>query len=303
MPPTPTPEVSVIVPTLALRERAALLWRAIDSIATQVGVRALPLVVVNGPRADEALLQRLERRSDLRLLRLPEADLPSALRAGCHAVETPWLAELDDDDELLPQALAARVDALRRNPQAVAAISNGILRNNGRQTPLFQSFHAVRSDPLAALCRANWLSPGGLMMRADATTATLFEGMPRCLEWTYIAIRLAQRGPLLFLDEPGFIYSADTPYALSRAHDYPFGVPEALTRILALPLPDAVRRCFEERLAGACNGAMLAALQARQTGAAWRWHLRTLRLRRGWRYLPATRRLLLPALAATTGSR
>lgn len=298
MPATPTPEVSVILPTLALRERTALLWRAIDSIVTQHGVRAHPLVVVNGDRADAALLRQLELRPDLRLLRLAEAGLPGALCAGCRAVATPWLAELDDDDELHPQALATRIEALRCNPAAIAAISNGHLRIDGRLTLLREDFRAARADPLMALCRANWLSPGALTMRTEAATPQLFAGMPRCLEWTFLAIRLAQHGPLLFLDEPGFIYSGDTPYALSRSRDYLFGLPEALNCILAQPLPEAVRRRFEERLAAACNGAMLAELAAGRRAAAWRWHLHTLRQRRGWRYLPATRRLLLPSLAA-----
>ncbi len=294
MPSSRAPEVSVILPTLALRERAALLWRAIDSIVAQHGVRAVPLVVVNGPYADPALLRQLEQRSDLAVLRLPEAGLPAALRAGCRAVSTPWLAELDDDDELLPRALATRVEALQRYPAAIAAVSNGNKRIDGRQTLLHDDFRTVRADPLAALCHANWLSPGALTMPSDAATPQLFEGMPHCLEWTFLAIRLALHGPLLFLDEPGFIYSADTPYALSRSRDYLLGLPDALNRILALPLPAAVRRRFQERLAAACNGAMLAELDAGRPAAAWCWHVRTLCQAHGWRYLPATRRLVFP---------
>ena len=69
--------VSVIVPTVA--SRAACVGRALDSVLAQKDVRVDPIVVANGPDCDPDL------------------------------VDSPYFAELGDDDLLLPGALAARM--------------------------------------------------------------------------------------------------------------------------------------------------------------------------------------------------
>src|SRR5579872_1226627 len=119
-----TDAISVIMPTTALRLRGKCLMRAIDSVVTQEGVIPIPIVVVNGRNRDSELTNEIARRTDLTLVLQDEGDLPKALKTGRAAVQTPWFAELDDDDELLPGALAARLDAFRERPDCGAVVSN-----------------------------------------------------------------------------------------------------------------------------------------------------------------------------------
>src|SRR5215831_17690441 len=104
--------VSVIVPTNALARRRELTWRAINSVLDQTGICAIPTVIVNGPARDRDVTRELEADRRLRVHILEEAGLRNALQVGRRLVDTPWFAELDDDDLLLPGALASRVEAL-----------------------------------------------------------------------------------------------------------------------------------------------------------------------------------------------
>ena len=104
----PRPAVSVVIPTLGQREREAWLRRAVASVLDQRGVRAVPLVVLNGAQPSPAVECWLRAEPRLRLVTREEANLPLALLAGRRAVDTPFFATLDDDDQLLPDALALR---------------------------------------------------------------------------------------------------------------------------------------------------------------------------------------------------
>jgi glycosyltransferase involved in cell wall biosynthesis len=285
--------VSVIIPTLALRERASYLRRALDSVFAQDGVRVVPIVVVNGQHRDTALTRELHRVPGVRIVVLEQADLPVALRTGRERVDTPWFAELDDDDELLPDALAIRLGALRERPEYDAVVTDGFVRGSRGDAPHFTHEPAqIMSDPLRALTRANWLSPGAALFRTRTVGVPLFHGMPRYLEWTYLAIRLATSCRLLFLEQPTFVYHTDTPASVSGSREYALGLPAAIERVLELDVPADVRWCYESRLAQACHAAAGLQLREGNARAAWRWHLRSLRARRGWRYLPFTRELL-----------
>lgn len=288
----PTPTVSVIMPTLARSARAPLLRRALESVVGQTGVRAVPIVVMNGAERDPGLVAELSRRRDLRRLELREGDLPAALRAGRAAVDTPWFAALDDDDVLLPGALARQLAHARAHPGCDVVVSNGIVRSESGDRPSVENAAGVLRDPLGALAEGTWLSPGGALFRTDAIGPGLFEGMPSFLEWTYLALRTARECHVSFLDEPGFVHHVGRPDSLWGSRECARRLPDALQTVLALDLPPRLRRCFEERLAGAFHGAANEALGRGERRSAWRAHARSLAGRRGWRYLAFTARLL-----------
>lgn len=293
----PTPSVCVIVPTLARAARAALLRRALESVLGQAGVRAVPVVVVNGSERDPELVAELAARRDLRRIELAEADLPAALRAGRAAVDTPWFAELDDDDILLPGTLARRLARASEDTGCAAVLCNGIVRDERGDRPLLRDVAAVARDPLGALGAGTWLSPGSGLFRSDALPVDVFEGMPHFLEWTYLALRLARDGRLCFLDEPGFVYHAGRPDSLWHSRECVRQLPASIGRLLALELPASLRRTFEERLTDALHGCAREALERGDRRAAWSAHLRALGGRRGWHHLPFTARLLARSLA------
>ena len=292
-----TPEVSVIVPTLALPGRRQLLHRALASIFGQEGVRCIPLVVVNGDQFDTQLLKELVRDPRVKVIAQESADLPEAYRLGRRNVATPWFASLDDDDLLLPGALQARVRALVQSGEHDAVVTNGYCRGPDGDALVVSDMSRVAADPLRALIQSNWLLPGAWLCRTDGASERLFEGMPRYLECTYLAVRLATTRRVLFMNEPTVVWHTDTPDAASRSRSFMLGEPAALRRILELELPADVRRCFESRLGAAYHSSSVVLLEDGMTIPAWRQHARSVLERGGWRYLSFTRRLIARSIA------
>ena len=284
--------VTVIIPTLALGVRSRLIEQAIESVHSQTGVRASPLVVVNGNRQDAQVVDALRRDTRVRMLMAGEADLPGALRLGRAHVHTPWFTALDDDDLLLPNALSARVLALRARLDCAAVVTNGFRRDLSGDTLHVPDFSAVRRDPLRGLMSFNWLLPGSWLGRTAAFEDELFERMPRYLECTYLAVRFATTHGCCFLDVPTMVWSADTPHSVSKSREYELGMEAALSRIVELDLPADIRHGFRRRLAAARNSAAALYLQEGDRRAAWRSHLRALRGPASWRFLGLTPRLL-----------
>ena len=285
------------MPTRALRERAAVLHRAIDSVLSQTGVRAVPLVVVNGIGRDPELVQALTADPRLRVLCQEEPGIPAALRAGREVLDTPWFADLDDDDLFLPGALALRVDTLEKRPDCCAVITNGYRRSaSGTDVLNATDDLDVEADPLRAMLRRNWLLPGGYLCRTEAVQPAVFAGMPRYLERTYFALWLLTNCKIVWLKQPTVVYHLDTPLAEWRSRRAVLGQADALRQILTLQLPADVRAVYRTRVARACHTASDREYRAGGLREAWRWHLRSLREPGGWRFLPYTRHLLRAAL-------
>ena len=284
----PTQTISVIMPTCARRERAELLRRAIDSVLAQAGVRAVPLVVINGPHRDEALVRALRADRRLRVLTLDEADLPAAFCAGRRMVDTEWFTELDDDDILLPEALATRLRAMQESPGIDVVVTRGWKRGTGGDEPNVDDMQAIERDPLRAMLRRNWLLPGSWLCRTDAASAQFFEGMPRFLECTYLGLRFAAECRIRFLAEPTVVYHTHSPAAESSSRGYQLGHAGALRRLLELDLPPDVRAALRTRVRRACHANARVYLREGGVTDAWSWHLQSLRERGGWRYLRYT---------------
>jgi hypothetical protein len=290
--------VTVIIPTLALAERAEHIRRAIDSVLRQKDVHAIPLVVVNGPWTDQSVVRGLRLRSDIRLTELPDASLPAALAAGRRLVATRWFAELDDDDLLLPEALTSRLRLLECDRALDAVVSNGIVRGTNGDEPAIGDVERVASDPLAALGEATWLSPGSALFRTASVPAEFFDAVPQYLEWTYLAVRLAQSYQLAFLPEATFVHHLGTPHGIWGSTACTLGIPPALQRVLGLDLPSALRSTFAERLGEAWHQAAATHLRDGRVRAALDSHWRCLNSARGWRYLPFTGKLLVGLVTA-----
>ena len=116
MTPVPDALVTIIIPTRGLRSRAELLQRAVSSVLHQQGVKAIPLVVLNGAHRAPEVERALRETPGVELLSLAAAGIPGALMIGRKAVRTPWFGTLDDDDILTPDALASRIRMLEAMP-------------------------------------------------------------------------------------------------------------------------------------------------------------------------------------------
>jgi len=285
--------VSVIIPTLALRERTALVWRAIESVLDQRGVRASPIVVINGPLQDDDLVAQMRRDPRLRVVEQGPADLPAALRLGRTHVDGGWFTALDDDDFMLPGALALRVQALRDTDRFDAVVTSGYCRSEDGDTLSIGDVERVASDPLGELVRSNWLLPGAWLCCNDPASATLFDGMPPHLECTFLAIRLCTTRRVRFVATPTVVWHRDSPVSASRSISYRTGQAASLRQLMRLDLPARVRDGYRRKLAAAHHDAARAWLERGDLAQAWQQHLRSLRSSGGWRHFPFTRRLLL----------
>jgi len=284
--------VTVVLPTRAQRQRAAALRRAIDSVLDQEDVSPVPLIIINGSICDADVVGTLRADRRLRVLVTEEEGLPRALHAGRRATDTVWFCDLDDDDFLLPGALALRLDALRDRPDCCAVVTNGYRRNSSRDELNAPPDLCVAADPLRAMLRHNWFLGGSYLCRTADVGPEVFSDMPRYFERTYLALRLATAGQILWLDQPTVVCHVNTPGSESASHASVLGQADALRRILELPLPPDVHGALKARIAQACHAASEV---SRSNGArrdAFRWHWRSLCEPGGWRYLPYTRHLL-----------
>jgi len=84
-------KVSIIIPSAGQKHRRESLFRAIDSILTQRGVKAVPIVVLNGENIDPEIAETLKSRPDIILEHQAEASLP---RAICAKIKRRWLHSL-----------------------------------------------------------------------------------------------------------------------------------------------------------------------------------------------------------------
>jgi hypothetical protein len=295
---TTAPAVTIIVPTRALRERLESLTAAIESILSQDGVRAIPLVVLDrttgSPEVESAL--RSDRR--IRLLQVDGVDVPAKLRAGRAEVTTPFFGTLDDDDLLVPGGLARRLDVLCRFPDCTVVVSNGYLRSTSGDTVLVPPGANVAADPLGAMVSANWCLPGSWLARTDRISADVFDGMPPHLENTFLALRFATEHHMRWLDEPTVTHVMGSPAAQSMSREFVLGQADGLRRIIRLALPREIRAEYRRRIAAAYHAAADHDYRAGYVADAWRWHLASLRSPGGWRYLPFTRQLIRASIAA-----
>lgn len=286
-------DIAVIVPTLARRERAHLLRRALDSVVGQTGVQVRPIVVINGGEADPKLTAQLEADERLDVIRRRDAHLPAAYQAGRARIATTWFASLDDDDLLLPGALATRLAAFETDPGLDVVVTNGLCVEAQSERLAAPDFARVAADPSTALLAGNWLLPGSWLCRSGTVGADLFAGMPRYGECTYLAVQFATRYRTGFIATPTVAWHVGTPGAESRSPAYTLGQPAVLRRLLELDLPRHLRSGFRRRLAGAHHNIASQALAAGRVRDAWRDHLRSLTAAPcGLKYLPYTLRLL-----------
>lgn len=295
--------VTVVIPSTAIPERFELLLRAIRSVLEQRGVSAIPLVVLNGAQYTAEAERALRANADIQLAVQPERDLPSALRRGRELVQTPWFTSLDDDDLLLPGALAMRVDVLQSNPELDIVATNGLVRQNGRDTLHMAASHRIGDDALRALARHNWFLPGCWLARSDRVLPELFDGMPRYRECTFLALKMASQYNLRWIDEPTVVRYIDSPFAESRTREYLLGQVEAQHGLAALPLPAYLQRSLRWRMAAALHEIADRFWSEGNLEEAWGFHMKSLRAYRGLRFLPFTARLIAATGRVAMGRR
>lgn len=284
--------IEVIIPTLCDSKRGPLLLRAIESVVSQEGVTATPVVVVNGARFDPATVTLLKARTDIRLIQIPEPSLFLARRIAFESVRSAYFAMLDDDDIFLPGALAKRLAALQADPAADWVVSNGVYVWPDREVPYIHDIAAARADPFGTLLEYCWLCSGGNLFRTAAVSADIFDAV-RSMDLTYIAFRLLAEGKkVVFLDDLTFRYFY-YPDSTSKQSFYNLPEADAIRIMMDLPVPGWVRRGLARKYRRAMHDMATYHLRRGATGAAWMAHLRSMAgLPELFHYAAFTRKLL-----------
>lgn len=287
---------SIIIPTLASRPE---LMRAIESVLRQ-DTPSLPIVVVNGDRADPAILARLRERADIRLIIRPEPGSPGARLAGREAVETPLFGFLDDDDELLADAVSVMQAAL--SPAHDAVVCNALLDEGGARRIMYLALPSDGDDSEMAIVRGMWLHLGAVLYRTDAAPPRHFADLPFHCHVTLMALRAARDLRLHFLNRPVVIRYMGADAQASLSERYLRIVPLAMRQAAAEARRPDVRRGLRRKEAAAYHQLSEYYRSRGQAGAAWRAHFRTLRSG-GLRYLPVSRHLLAASLGMRSSAK
>jgi glycosyltransferase involved in cell wall biosynthesis len=194
----PRPTVSVVIPCF---NQARYLPAAVASVAAQAYPSVDCLIVDDGSTDDTAAVAS---RLAARLLRQPNAGVSAARNAGLAATRSDLIVFLDADDELLPSAIAAEVEAFQDQPEAVAAVGRcQPIDAAGRDVPC----HYDEID--ASDLYREWLSrnfvwtPGAAMFARAALEA--IGGFPRDLGPAAdyaVYLRLARTRRIVWLPRP-----------------------------------------------------------------------------------------------------
>lgn len=289
------PRVDVIVRTLADNARESQLFHALDSIQSQQGVSAQPIVVVNGERRNESTMVALRARPGIRLHHFPEASAGLAITKGRELVDAPYFMFLDDDDQLVPHALDEIVPHAEDDVDWDVLITNGRRRAPNNVCLLHEDLMSLGRNPLHGLLRENWLSPGTSLFRTASVSVELLDVGRSYHEWTHIAFRLVLTGKEIKFHDVMTAVINDSPKSLSKSLEYHEEGINLLGALRAHPGLDAeVRAALDNKYHNALH--TLAAQYAR-VGAmrkAWRCHCSSLRPPHTFKYLLFSRKLLFP---------
>ncbi len=221
------PPVSVVIPAY---NRAATIGAAIASVLRQT-FTDFELVVVDDGSSDGTLdAARAVADPRLRVIAAPRnLGAAGARNLGVAAARGSWIAFQDSDDEWLPEKLARQIARLATPPATggdwgacyCGLLTVGALdaRPGERTTLRYVPDPSVRpaeGDITAPLLDRNMISTQTLVVRRDVFLAlgSFDETTTPIEDWDF-ALRLAERGPIAFVDEP-LVHQRFSPDSITR---------------------------------------------------------------------------------------
>jgi glycosyltransferase involved in cell wall biosynthesis len=228
---TEDPLVSVVIPCF---NHAHFLPQAIDSVRRQ-SYPAIELIVVDDGSSDDTAAMARRLGAD-RVIRQPNRGLSAARNTGLAAARGDLVICLDADDELIDDAVASGVAALRRRPDAAVIAAYCLL--------IDEDGHALPSNPpevdgtdvYAELLRRNFIwTPGAAIFRraallrvggfpvdvspaADYAVYLAFAREGRLVVDSRVAVRYRQHGANMSRDGAAMLRAALTVLRRERRH-------------------------------------------------------------------------------------
>ncbi|MDO8179480.1 MAG: glycosyltransferase family A protein [Undibacterium sp.] len=283
--------ISVIIPTIAIKEREVLLRRAIDSIRHSSANQIQIIVVVNGGRADPEICNWLKLQPDIHYEYVATPSLPQAIFRGRELVQTPFFSFLDDDDEYLTSGTDTKFSIFSSQPDIDIVVTSGFRHIAGVDEPIMVSIEDVPSAPLSKLFDFNWLSSCNALYRSSSFPAIFFADFHAYAEWTWFAFKLALSGKQIrAVNRPTFRIN-DTPDSLSKSQSYYDSHMLLYRRMLNLAPPRNIVRVIKQRISADWHDQSVRSLSDGRKLNAITCHLRSLIMPGGFQYLMYTRRL------------
>ncbi len=188
------PRVSVVIPTY---NRARLLPEAVRSALSQTEQLIEVLVVDDGstdstPEAMAALLEDPR----LRYLRQANRGRSAARNRGAREAQADWLAFLDSDDVLEPDALEAHLAVVDRHPAVGMTVAGyRTVDDNGRVVRTYRPWESGASLEASAWLETCFGMPGSVLMARDRFLACggFDEALHLAEDWD-LYLRLAGEG-------------------------------------------------------------------------------------------------------------
>jgi hypothetical protein len=215
-----------------------------------------------------------------------------ALGIGRRQVESEYYGFLDDDDELLPNALATRLEVMRAEPTTDLVVTTGYWFSDAPRQIHIPELLSYQEDPLNGILDRCWLNSCGSLYRACTISEAYFDELPDLCEWTYLAFRLAlDRRNIRFVDV--LTYNAyDTPGSMSKSFQYMEGTLIALDAMRRRSQPAAIRAKLEQKYRATLHDAADDYRRVKQWGKAWLCHVKSMKPPYTLRYIGYTRKLL-----------
>lgn len=285
--------VTVIIASLATRERASALFRAISSVSISAGAEILEIVVcVNGSKWDAETVDRLRATSGVKLFQLQQPSLPEALLYGRKTVETEYFCFLDDDDELLEKSIDVRLELMDSNRELDLVVANGYDSRFGLDGLRYANLSAFSADPFSSLFVSNWIASCGALFRSSSVGVGYFKNYHKYLEWTWLAFQLMMdQKRVAFIDFPCYVIN-DTSGSLSKSTEYDAAHQSLNNRMLQQKPPSRIRKLIRMRMSASAHMASEAALRRGDIWVAILMHLKSMLMPKGVRYLLYSRHIV-----------
>lgn len=295
-------DTTVIIPTLAEQKRLTGIISAVESVRAASAQAVQILAVVNGNRRSKEVCDWLDKQNDVIVIDQPEGCLPLAHLNGRKRVETRYFCFLDDDDEFTSGALDKRKAALLEKPEVALVVTNGYAFDGQNKSICFDKFPTGTTSPLRSLLSQNWLHNCNHLFSSEKVPVEFFQDHHAFMEWKWFAFKLAlQEVEIVFLPENTFIYN-DTPQSLSKS-DKHFDAEISLLRKMTSKCSDSgIKKILSGSLSSAFHCKSERELQNGRWLSALGYHLRSLFLSGGKRYLSFTRYFFKPKYIFSSSS-
>jgi glycosyltransferase involved in cell wall biosynthesis len=287
---------AVVIASLCDDARSELLKRACDSVRAMAGGLDYEIIVVaNGSRVSDGVLDWLATRLDVRVIRLRSGSHSLARRVGAEMAGSEFVAFLDDDDELIPDTLAPKLAHFRAHPEDDVLVTDGLRVNGSNVTRIFPPPEARSADLVETMMRAGW-GAGAMTLRMRNIDLSAFDAEFRHVEWTLTALELASRHRFGYLDAPTYRYYETTPDSLSKRAEHNLAAPEVWRRLSKTYAGTSYETIVRRRYGEVCHSGSWVCARQGKTADAWRLHLESLGAPGGMAFLPFTVKLLLAPL-------